>query len=148
MAQAFDRRALVADVATANGWDEDWLNDAVQVHLSPLADRATDHVEFGSVPSAGEPRLRVHVPTAPYMLALKLKAIGRVNHPVRGPQETADIRNLIRAAGVTDVDGAIAIFARCFPRSAQDAEKQRFLLRHIWPDTTDDDPPRYPVPGR
>ena len=141
-------RAVVVAIATANGWDEDWLNDAVQVHLSPLADRATDHVEFGSFPSTGEPGLRVHVPSAAYMLALKLKAISRINDPARGPQETSDIRNLIRAVGVTDIDGAIAVLARYFPRSAQDADKHRFLLRHIWPTDTDDDPPRYPVPGR
>jgi hypothetical protein len=141
-------RGVVCEIASRNDWDDDWLNDAVQVHLSPLADTAADHVEFGTFPSAGDPGLRVHVPVVDYMLALKLKAISRVNDPVRGPQETADVRNLIRAAGVTDIEGAIAVLARYFPRSALDADKHRFLLKHIWPTQTDDDPPRYPVPGR
>lgn len=137
-----------AAIARDEGWQADWLNDAVQFHLSPLADRAADHVPFGSFPRDGEPGLRVFVPSARYMLALKLKAM-RINDPARGPVETADIRNLLQVCGVADIGEAIAILAQYFPRSAQDADKQRFFLKHIWPqDTTHDDPPRYPVRDR
>src|SRR5687767_3754487 len=63
----------VATVATENGWSEHWLNDAVTFHLSQLADEAGDHVEFGTFPRDDGPSgLIVHVPTAAYMLALKL----------------------------------------------------------------------------
>ncbi|WP_199699115.1 hypothetical protein [Oleomonas cavernae] len=83
------------------------------------------------------------------MLALKLKAM-RVSDPVKGPVEIDDIRHLLRAANVASVDDAVAVLGRYFPRSAADADKQRFLLRHIWPSLTADeetDAARYPVAG-
>lgn len=125
---------VVATIATRRGWSPDWLDEAVQFHLSPLATLGDDHLELGSFPrGAGAAGLRVFVPTADYMLALKLKAM-RIDDPVEGAQETADLRNLIRAAGVPDIEAAMAILARYFPRSAADAGKQRFLLRHLWPE--------------
>lgn len=127
----------VAEVAARRGWSPDWLNEAVQFHLSPLATLGDDHPEFGSFPRGGAPAgLRVFVPTAEYMLALKLKAV-RTKDPVEGAKETADLRNLLRAAGVPDVDAATAVLARYFPRSAADAETQRSLRRHLWPEKTD-----------
>ena len=141
-------RQEVADIASSEGWQPDWLNDAVQFHLSPLADQAADHLPFGSFPRDGEPGLRVFVPAAPYLLALKLKAM-RINDPARGAQETSDIQNLLHVCGVAGIDEAIAILARYFPRSAIDADKQRFFLKHIWPqEPPRDDPPRYPVRDR
>ncbi len=138
----------VARIAEEYGWSPDWLNDQVTFHLSALADRARDHLEFASFPADGPPGLRVFVPTADYMLALKLKAM-RVADPAKGPAETEDIRNLLRAARVGSIDEAIALLARYFPKTAADADKQRFLLRHIWPkEPPDDGPPAYPVRGR
>jgi hypothetical protein len=79
--------ATVERIATANGWAPDWFNDGVVFHLSALADHADDHLEFGTFPrSLDRPGLVVYVPSAPYLLALKLKAI-RVNDPRRGDQE-------------------------------------------------------------
>src|SRR6478672_7963288 len=89
-------RRAVEQIAVANGWADDWFNDGVAFHLSPLADRACDHLEFGSFPRDGtSPGLIVSVPSADYLLALKLKAI-RVNDPRRGEQERLDILNLMR----------------------------------------------------
>ena len=31
--------AIVAEIAADKGWSEDWFNDSVQFHLSPLADQ-------------------------------------------------------------------------------------------------------------
>jgi hypothetical protein len=99
--------------------------------LSALADRAADHLEFGTFPrDSGAPGLTVQVPDAPYLLALKLKAI-RINDPLRGDQERLDILNLMRVAGVDTVDEAIALLTRYFPNSGASAEKQRFLLKHM-----------------
>lgn len=138
----------VHQVALENGWSADWFNDAISFHLSPLADRAAAHVEFGTFPRDAEPvGLVVHVPSAEYLLALKLKA-SRVADPAKGDQELQDIANLIRAAGVRSIEDAIAILARYFPRSAADADKQRFVLRHIWPEEDEGDAPRYPIRGR
>ena len=121
----------VKRIAAETGWADDWLNDGVAFHLSALADHAADHLEFGAFPRDGEsPGLIVYVPTAPYMLALKLKAI-RVNDPLRGEQERLDILNLMRVVGIRTVDEAIAVLARYFPVSAASAEKQRFLLKNM-----------------
>lgn len=134
--------AAVSDIARHNGWSEGWLNDAVTFHLSPLADRAADHVEFGSFPREGRAGLDVLVPSAPYLLALKLKAM-RVLDAVKGEREAEDICGLMRVLDV-DAEGAIAILKRYFPRSAADSGKQVFLLRHIGQHQDGDgDAPRY-----
>src|SRR3954451_23654061 len=80
-------RAVLYEIAEQNRWHEDWFNDAVTFHLSPLADRAADHLEFGTFPRGG-PRsgLVVSVPSADYMLALKLKS-ARILDPLRGETE-------------------------------------------------------------
>jgi hypothetical protein len=134
---------IVRDIAHRNGWAEDWLNDAVTFHLSPLADLAADHLEFGSFPRDGAPGLTVVVPTADYLLALKLKAM-RITDPFKGPQEGDDIRNLMRVVGV-DAEGAMDVLRRFFPRSAEDGAKQRFLLGRLTKDRTtkDSDAPIY-----
>lgn len=76
-------RTAVAEITRELNLSPDWLNDAVDVHLSRLADRAGDHHAFGSFPLGGDDvGLAVYVPTAEYMLALKLKAM-----PVFDPGE-------------------------------------------------------------
>jgi hypothetical protein len=136
-------RDTINSIAARNGWAEDWLNDGVVFHLSALADRAADHLEFGTFPRSSEPPgLIVSVPTAPYMLALKLKAI-RVNDPLRGEQERLDILNLMKVVGVRTTEEAIAVLARYFPVSAASSEKQKFLLKNMSPDGAVD-APEYP----
>jgi hypothetical protein len=130
-------------IAERNGWADDWFNDGVAFHLSRLADAAADHLEFGTFPQEGEaPGLIVYVPTAPYMLALKLKAI-RINDPVRGEQERLDILNLMRVVGIRTVDEAVELLTRYFPVSGMSAEKQRFLLKNMKLEGTVD-APKYP----
>jgi hypothetical protein len=140
-------RHTIDRLTAENGWAPDWFNDGVAFHLSPLADRACDHLEFGSFPRDGTPPgLFVHVPSAEYLLALKLKAI-RVNEPRRGDQERLDILNLMRVVGIGSIEEAIALFARYFPTSAANAEKQRFLLRYMNQDGAMD-APAYPQRSR
>lgn len=137
----------VAQIAAENGWAPDWLNDAIQVHLSPLASQADDHREFATFPRQGEPGLRVSVPEAPYLLALKLKAM-RITDPAKGPVEARDIRKLMQACDLDTIDDAIVVLGRYFPRTAADADKQRFLLKHVLAQKDDDDDPSdYPIPG-
>lgn len=121
---------VVASVSRRNNWSEDWLNDAVQFHLSPLADRASDHLEYGTFPRGGPAGLCVLVPSAAYMLALKLKAM-RTLDPVKGEQESSDIANLMKVLHIKSPDEAIAVLGRYFPKSAADATKQRFLLKNL-----------------
>jgi hypothetical protein len=139
-------RAVIERIAAANGWHADWFNDGVSIHLSALADQAADHLEFGTFPrDNAPPGLVVSVPSASYLLALKLKAI-RVSDPVRGEQERLDILNLMRVLNIRTIDEAIAVLARYFPMSAAAAEKQRFLLAHMKLDGAGD-APKYPRRG-
>jgi hypothetical protein len=138
----------VCRIGVENNWSPDWLNDAVQFHLSPIADREIDHYEFGSFPDAGAHGLRVFVPTLDYMLALKLKAM-RINDPQKGIQEAADIQNLLVAGKVETPDEAIAILGRFFPKTAREPDMQRFFLKHIWPNQEiHDGAPIYPIRSR
>ncbi len=124
--------AVVDKIAKENGWQDDWFNDGVAFHLSSLADRAVDHLEFGTFPrdDATPPGLVVWVPSAEYLLALKLKAV-RVTDPIRGETERLDILNLMKVVGISTAEEAVALLGRYFPVSAASAEKQRFLLRNM-----------------
>lgn len=119
-------RTVVSKLAKANGWTEDWFNDGVAFHLSALAHRSEDHLEFGTFPrTSEEPGLFVYVPSARYLLALKLKAM-RVNDPVRGDQERLDILNLMRVVGIKTVDEAVDLLARFFPNSVRLPRSRNF----------------------
>ena len=134
---------VVKNIADKNGWVDDWFNDGVAFHLSFLADSAADHLEFGTFPRDGTPPgLVVSVPTAEYLLALKLKA-ARINDPLRGETERLDVLNLMRVVGISDVEEAIALLGRYFPVSAASAEKRRFLLKNMSKEGTVD-APKYP----
>ena len=123
--------AVVRDISEENHWHEDWFNDGVAFHLSALADRASDHLEFGTFPRDGGPAgLVVSVPSAEYLLALKLKAF-RIMDPLRGETERLDILNLMQVVGISTVEDAIALLGRYFPVSAASSEKQRFLLENM-----------------
>jgi len=134
---------VVDEIAKENGWLDDWFNDGVAFHLSPLADRALDHLEFGTFPRDGtSPGLAVSVPSAEYLLALKLKA-ARVTDPLRGETERLDILNLMQVVGISTVEDAIVLLGRYFPVSAASSEKQRFLLKNM-NRKGGNDAPKYP----
>jgi hypothetical protein len=134
---------VVAAIAQEKGWSEDWFNDGVAFYLSPLADRAKDHLEFGTFPRDSSPSgLVVSVPTAEYLLALKLKAF-RTQDALRGDTERLDILNLMDVVGVSTADQAIAVLGKYFPISAASSEKQRFLLKNI-DRSGKSDAPKYP----
>jgi hypothetical protein len=122
--------AVVSEIARKNQWQDDWFNDGVVFHLSSLADR-DDHLEFGTFPRDGTPPgLVVSVPSAEYLLALKLKAF-RVTDPIRGETERLDILNLMQVVGISTPKQAITLLGRYFPVSAASSEKQRFLLKNM-----------------
>jgi hypothetical protein len=130
---------VTREIAEKNRWQDDWFNDAVTFHLSPLADRASDHLEFGTFPRDGDPPgLVVSVPSPEYLLALKLKAF-RIMDPLRGETERLDILNLMRVVGISSVEEAIALLGRYFPMSASSSEKQTHMNREGGVDA-----PKYP----
>ena len=135
---------VVARIATRHGWTEDWLNDAVTFFLSPVAQSQRDMVIWGTFPRAADKTgLTVFLPTARYMLALKLKAL-RVAKFEKGTKDLADVAGLLRVLEITDADEAIGILLEFYPNSAADAEKARFVLRQVLSTEGPLDAPRYP----
>jgi hypothetical protein len=135
--------AVVHETAEQNRWQDDWFNDGVAFHLSSLADRSIDHLEFGTFPRDGTPPgLAVSVPSAEYLLALKLKA-ARILDPLRGETERLDILNLMQVVGIATVEDAVVLLGKYFPVSAASSEKQRFLLKNMNRDGGVD-APKYP----
>jgi hypothetical protein len=136
--------STVARIAARNQWSDDWLNEAVNFHLSPLANPARDLIALGTFPRGSGPvGLTVFVPTARYMLALKLKAL-RVADFDQGSRDLADVTALLRVLGIVDVEEAIGVLAEFFPKTAADADKQRFVLRRLLSTPSLDHAPCYP----
>lgn len=136
--------AVVNKIAKENGWSGEWLNDGVTFHLSTLAVPNRDLVAFGTFPRRGEKTgISVFVPTARYMLAMKLKSL-RVSDFVKGAKDIDDVRNLLGVLGIAEVEPAIEILSEFFPRSGADADKQRFVLKTILSKGATGDAPRYP----
>jgi hypothetical protein len=97
----------------------------VAERLSSLAVPSRDLVAFGTFPFRGEKTgVTVFVPTARYMLALKLKAL-RVSDFAKGSSDIEDVRNLLAVLNITEIEPAIEILTEFFPRSGADADKQR-----------------------
>lgn len=135
---------IVGRIARDNAWSTTWLNDAVTFHLSALARGDRDLTAFGAFPRRGEKiGLAVFVPTARYMLALKLKAL-RISDFEKGRQDMADVAHLLKVLGISEVEQAVGILAEYFPNSAADADKQRFVLKRLLTEGTSVDAPRYP----
>lgn len=98
---------LVKVVATEQNLTEDWLNGEVRQFLSP-------HDQRRPFPSKEfEPGLAITIPTAHYLLALKLKAA----RPARPgyPGDEPDIRFLLQRIKPAHLEAVDAIFERFFP---------------------------------
>jgi hypothetical protein len=121
-------RRLALRVAEKLGLPEDWLNDQVKQFLSEKeAKRQLTEVDFGE-------GLRVSVPTAAYLLAMKLRA---ARPPLPGyPGDRADIRFLVKKMKIASVDAAEAIYDKFFPHDVlSDAAKEevRGAIEHLQP---------------
>jgi hypothetical protein len=136
--------AVAERIQKQNDWSPTWLNDAVTFHLSDRAQRERDHLAFGSFPrGTDQVGLCVLIPTARYMLAMKLKAL-RVSDFDKGQQDMSDVAHLLKVLDVSDVEQGVAILAEFFPRSATDADKQRFVLKRLLSGDLATDAPYYP----
>ena len=136
--------SVVAAIAREKGWSEDWLNEAVTFHLSPLAELHRDHLPFCSFPRQSDGvGLTIFIPTARYLLALKLKSL-RIAHFEKGAADMADTAHLLHVLGITEVEQAIAVLAEFFPRSGGDADKQRFVLKRLLSQEPAIHAPKYP----
>jgi hypothetical protein len=138
----------ISAIAAENDWSATWFNDAVTFHLSPLASHDRDHVAFGTFPRRNERvGLSVFIPTARYMLALKLKSL-RISDFDKGGYDISDTAHLLKVLGVTEVEQAIEVLAEFFPKSAADAGKQRFVLKRLLAGDIPNDAPQYPRTDR
>src|SRR5262245_96713 len=99
----------VERIAAQHNWSREWLNDAVTFHLSPLAKTERDFAGFGSFPRREERvGLTVQIPSARYLLALKLKAL-RVSDFAKGARDMEDVANLLRVLHIEEVEPAIEV---------------------------------------
>jgi hypothetical protein len=98
---------LAAAVAREQDLPEDWLNSYVRQFLSPKEEkRPWTGVDFG-------PALRITVPTAAYLLALKLRAC---RAPLPGyAGDEGDIRFLLGKVRPRSVAAVAAAFEKFFP---------------------------------
>jgi hypothetical protein len=134
----------VARIAERNDWSETWFNDAVSFHLSASANADRDMVRWRTFPrNLEQVGLTVFVPSAEYMLALKLKA-SRISDFKKGVQDLTDLANLLHVLEIKEVEPAIAILAKYFPTSAAHADKERFVIKYLLSQENSPDAPRYP----
>lgn len=103
-------RVLALKVARELELPEDWLNDHVKQFLAAKeAKRQLTEIDFGE-------GLQVSVPTAAYLLALKLRAC---RPPLPGyAGDYGDIRFLIRKMGIKSVESAEEVHDKFFPSDA------------------------------
>ncbi|MDX2259286.1 MAG: hypothetical protein NW205_10275 [Hyphomicrobiaceae bacterium] len=138
---------LAREIAVERGWPSDWLNDGVRTYLSPhVDDLAQHHVLFGTYPDEQSPGLRVFVPTAAYLLAMKLMAM-RID-PAGGHSDLSDILHLMAVTGTTTKE-QLQAFAEQFYPEARVSGRLRLGIEAIWTERQkqqpgDGDAPRYP----
>jgi hypothetical protein len=118
-------RKLAKKVATELDLPEDWLNDNVKQFLAEKeAKRELSGDEFGE-------GLRISVPTAQYLLAMKLRAC---RPPLPGyAGDYADIRFLVTKMNLKSVDAAEAIHDKFFPHDALSAAAKEVVASTLKP---------------
>lgn len=102
-------------VAARRGWPRDWLNDGVRTYLSPQVEGFAQHTLFRTYPSEQTSGLRVFVPAAEYMLAMKLMAL-RLD-PASGRNDREDILNLMQVVGMKEKADIVQFAARFYPEA-------------------------------
>lgn len=129
---------LAGQVAKEQNLSEDWINDSVRQFLPATgAMRPFDDLNLG----AG---IRLSVPTAAYLLALKLNAC---RQPVSGyAGDIDDIAFLLRKMNIETVDAADAVFQRFFPEDAL-PEPTRATLSRLLKEQQATDTPIEPQPA-
>ena len=103
-------KTLAAKVAAELSLPEDWLNDDVKHFLAEKeAKRSLPEGDFGE-------GIRIVIPTAAYLLAMKLRAC---RPPLPGfAGDYADIRFLVQKMGIRSAEEAEAIHDKFFPHDA------------------------------
>src|SRR5712692_6541608 len=100
-----------AAVAGENGWDADWMNDAVKGFVSARSSAGLRR--FRSYPDDDQPGLRVLVPTAEYLLAMKCLSM-RID-AADNTHDASDIRDLMRETGRMTAAELIEVVEKFYP---------------------------------
>lgn len=118
-------RKLALKVAKELGLPDDWLNDQVKQFLAEKeAKRLLNEAEFGE-------GLRVSVPTAAYLLAMKLRAC---RPPLPGyVGDYADIRFLVQKMGINSVKAAETIHNQFFPHDVLSDSAKELVRSAVQP---------------
>ena len=117
-------RRIAADVAREEGWPEDWLNDGVKGFTS--ANEQMRLMEsFAASPQGG---LRIHVPTAEYLFAMKCMAMRPEG--LDGSHDISDIEALADRANIQDAEAALSLVEAFYP-AARIPPKVRFGVEEI-----------------
>lgn len=121
---------LALGIANRRRWSPDWINDGVRTYLSPNVDGVAQHHElFRAYPSGPSPGLRVFVPTAEYILAMKLMAM-RIDD-AGGKSDFPDIVNLLAVVGLTGPQDTLDFLGGFYPE-ARVSGRVLLGLREIW----------------
>lgn len=116
-------RTLSRQVATELGLPDDWLNDDVKQFLAEKeAKRSLPADEFGE-------GLRIVVPTAAYLLAMKLRSCRPSLPGYAG--DYGDIRFLVRKMEIASVDAAESIHGKFFPNDVLSPEAREVVRAAI-----------------
>ena len=112
-------KTLAAQVAAELGLPDDWLNDDVKQFLAEKeAKRQLTEIDLGE-------GLRVAVPTAAYLLAMKLRAC---RPPLPGyTGDYGDIRFLVQKMEIGSVKAAEAIHDKFFPHDELSAAAREVI---------------------
>lgn len=133
-------------VAARRGWPRDWLNDGVRAYLSPRVEGFVQHMLLRTYPCEEAPGLRVFVPTAEYMLAMKLMALRL--EPASERNDLEDILNLMQVTGLKEKADIVRFAARFYPE-ARTSGKLALAVDHLWNEyrrrleRSAHEPPRY-----
>ena len=107
---------LAGEIASRRGWSADWLNDQVYPFLSDTIEGLDAHHSLlRSYPSEQEPGIRIFVPTAEYLLAMKLMAM-RIGS-THGAKDRDDIVNLMDVVGLMTVEDTLAFIGGFYPEA-------------------------------
>jgi Nucleotidyl transferase AbiEii toxin, Type IV TA system len=110
-----DLERLALEVAARRGWSKTWLNDDVFPYLSDTIESFdVDHALLRTYPSDARPGLRVFVPSAEYMCALKLMAM-RVD-AASGAKDLHDLVHLTAILGLDSPAKAVVLASRFYGR--------------------------------
>lgn len=107
---------LAQVVAFRRNWSPDWLNDDVFPFLSDSVSSLGEHHDFvRSYPCEHEPGLRIFVPTAEYILAMKLMAM-RIDDS-SAKKDRNDIVNLMSIVGLNTKEEALSFLTAFYPEA-------------------------------